>query len=62
MNGVKEDNNIQYTMTSKGVWYCLKLSVYNDDLKKAIKESDELMTEIEKTLAKHNGEDNGTES
>jgi len=55
MNGVKEEDNIQFTQSAKGVWYCIKLSLHNENLNEAIVDADNTMTTIEKILKKHNG-------
>jgi len=51
MNGVKEENNIKFKQTSKGVWYCDGLTVYNDNLKSALVDAKTMMNEINKELS-----------
>ena len=51
MNGVKEENNIKFKQTSKGVWYYNGLTVYNDNLKSALVDAKTMMNEINKELS-----------
>jgi len=56
MNGVKTEDQVKYSQTSKGVWYCDGVTIYDEDLEKAVDRSDKILDKIEKVLQKHNGE------
>ena len=56
INGVKEENHIKFKQTTKGIWYCDGLTIYNDDITKAIDESSRAMDDVVKVLInKNNG-------
>ena len=54
MNGVKEENHIKFKQTTKGIWYCDGLVVYNEDITKAIDESSRAMDDVVKVLINKN--------
>ena len=56
MNGVKEENHIKFKQTTKGIWYCDGLTIYNEDITNAIDESSRAMEHVVKVLInKNNG-------
>ena len=54
INGVKEENHIKFKQTTKGIWYCDGLVVYNEDITKAIDESSSAMEHVVKVLINKN--------
>ena len=46
---------VEFTQSAKGVWYCTRLKVYDENLSDAINDSDKYMQEIEKILRVRNG-------
>ena len=54
MNGVKEENVVEFTQSSKGVWYCTKLRIYDEDASVAIGIAEKRMIQIEDVLKKRN--------
>ncbi len=54
MNGVKEENHIKFKQTTKGIWYCDGLVVYNEDITKAINKAGGAMEHVVKVLIDKN--------
>jgi len=54
MNGVKEENHIKFKQTTKGIWYCDGLVVYNEDITKAINKASSAMEHVVRVLIDKN--------
>jgi len=54
MNGVKEENHIKFKQTTKGIWYCDGLTIYNENIATAITEAETAMEHVVKVLIDKN--------